>query len=81
MLKRRPIETAPRDGSRVRVFWTNEDGEESESIARYHSVDRLRRAGGDWEEADEGWWIFVNGHTQRRVEPTAWVTADEEEDD
>ena len=81
MPRRRPIETAPRDGSSVRVFWTNEDGEESASIARYRSLERLKRAGGDWDTADEGWWIFIDGRTQRRVEPTAWVVEDDADDD
>ncbi len=82
MPQRRSIDTAPKDGSKVRVFWTNEDGEESESIARYRSLAQLRQAGGDWDAADEGWWIFVDGHTQRRVEPTGWAAeGDESEED
>jgi len=81
MAKRRPIDTAPKDGSRVRVFWTDEDGEESESIARYRSLDQLRRAGGDWDEADAGWWIFIDGHTQRRIEPTAWAAEGDDSED
>lgn len=81
MAKRRPIDTAPKDGSRVRIFWTNEDGEESESIARYRSLDQLKRAGGDWDEADAGWWIFLDGRTQRRIEPTAWLAEGEADED
>lgn len=80
MAGRRPIDTAPKDGSSVRVFWTNADGEESESIARYRSLDKLRLAGGDWDDADAGWWIFTDGHTQRRVEPTAWAPQGAEDD-
>lgn len=72
MAKRRPIETAPRDGSQVRVFWTNEDGEESESIARYRALDRLKLAGGYWDDADTGWWTFVDSKTQIRIEPNDW---------
>ncbi len=81
MPERRPIDTAPRDGSKVRVFWTNADGEESESIARYRSLDNLKRAGGEWDDADTGWWIFADGSTQRRIEPTAWASASDDEDE
>jgi hypothetical protein len=80
MAARRPIDTAPKDGRKVRVFWTSEDGEESESIARYRSLDRLKRAGGDWDAADEGWWTFLDGRTQRRIEPTAWIAEGEEDE-
>jgi hypothetical protein len=78
MAERHPIATAPQDGSRVRVFWTNADGEESESIARYRSLDRLKRAGGYWDEADAGWWTFIDGRTQVRIEPTAWAAEGED---
>jgi hypothetical protein len=77
MTERRTMDSAPRDGRTVEVFWTDEDGEESLSPARYRSLERLRRAGGDWDEADEGWWIFIDSRTQKRVEPTAWVAGDE----
>jgi hypothetical protein len=80
MAKRLPIDTAPKDGRNVRVFWTNRDGEENESIARYRSIPRLRQAGGDWDQADEGWWTFTDGSTQLRIEPTAWAAESEEED-
>lgn len=81
MAKRLPIATAPKDGRNVRVFWTNADGEENESIARYRSLDRLRRSGGDWDKADEGWWTFTDGHTQIRVEPTAWAAEGDGDED
>jgi hypothetical protein len=81
MAKRLPIETAPKDGRKIRVFWTNADGEESESIARYRALDSLKRAGGDWDEADAVWWIFTDGHTQRRVEPTAWAAAGDDDEE
>lgn len=73
MSDRRPIDSAPKDGRNVRVFWTNEDGEESLSIARYRSLDRLLKSGGEWDSADEGWWTFIDGKTQRRIEPTGWL--------
>ncbi|MDW6022149.1 hypothetical protein SAZ10_10280 [Mesorhizobium sp. BAC0120] len=81
MSQRRPIDTAPKDGRKVHVFWTNADGEESESVARYHDLDRLRRAGGDWDEADAGWWTFTDSRTQQRIEPAAWVADGEENDE
>ena len=81
MAKRLPIATAPKDGRNIRVFWTNADGEENESIARYRSLDRLRQSGGDWDQADEGWWTFTDGRTQVRVEPTAWSSEGDDEDD
>ena len=81
MARRLPIDSAPRDGRKVRVYWTDANGVESESLARYRDVGRLQRSGGDWDEADAGWWIFTDGHTQRRIEPTAWAAegSDEEE--
>ena len=81
MPRRLPIDTAPKDGRKVRVFWTNADGEESESIARYRALDSLKRAGGDWDDADAGWWIFTDGHTQQRVEPTAWAADGDDEEE
>ena len=73
MATRRPIATAPKDGSKVRIFWTDADGQENESIARYRSLDRLKAAGGDWDEADAGWWIFTDSNKQQKVDPTAWI--------
>jgi hypothetical protein len=81
MAMRLPIDTAPKDGRKVRVYWTDATGVESESIARYRDVDRLRRGGGDWDDADAGWWIFTDGHTQQRIEPTAWAAERDDEDE
>jgi hypothetical protein len=81
MPQRRPIETAPKDGRKVRVLWTDPNGQVSETIARYHALDRLRRAGGDWDQSDVGWWIFVDGRTQVRIEPTGWIAGDEDEEE
>jgi hypothetical protein len=77
---RQPIATAPKDGSKVRIFWTDADGQENESTARYRSLDRLKAAGGYWDEADAGWWIFIDGGTQKKVEPTAWSAGEEEDE-
>jgi hypothetical protein len=80
MARRLPIDTAPKDGRKVRVFWTDANGVESESIARYRDVSRLQRSGGDWDDADAGWWTFIDGHTQRRIDPTAWAAEGDDED-
>ena len=81
MPNRLPIDTAPKDGRKVRVFWTNADGEESESIARYLDLERLKRAGGYWDEADVGWWIFTDSRTQQRIEPIAWAAERDDEEE
>lgn len=72
----KPIATAPRDGSTVMVRWTDAAGQKNESLARYRSPDRLRAAGGDWDESDAGWWVFTDGDTQKRVEPHSWMPVD-----
>jgi hypothetical protein len=81
MARRLPIDSAPKDGRKVRVFWTDAAGVESESVARYRDVARLRRGGGDWDDADAGWWTFTDGHTQQRIEPTAWAAECDDEDE
>jgi hypothetical protein len=80
MAERKPISTAPMDGSKITVHWTDEDGQENETIAQYRSLDRLRQSGGEWDAADEGWWAFVDGETQRKVHPDSWVPESEGED-
>ncbi len=82
MSKPQPIATAPRDGSKVTVFWTDRDGQENETIAQYRSLDRLKLAGGHWDDTDAGWWTYVDSDTQKRIEPHGWKPAggDEEED-
>ena len=42
-------------------------------IGRFQSLDRLKRAGGEWDDADAGWWVFTDSHVQMRVEPTISV--------
>ncbi|UGX86491.1 hypothetical protein [Phyllobacterium meliloti] len=88
MSGRQPIATAPKDGSKVQVFWKDEDGQENESLAQYRSLDRLKATGGQWDETDAGWWIFTDSNTQKKVTPHAWQPAnkagddeDEEDDD
>jgi hypothetical protein len=73
-----PIETAPKDGSSVEVCWTDRDGQENQSVARYRSLGRLKAAGGDWDEADAGWWTFIDGETLKKIEPHAWISGEAE---
>ncbi|MBA3449353.1 MAG: hypothetical protein H0T56_17455 [Pseudaminobacter sp.] len=78
-LARKPIETAPTDGTKIEVHWTDRDGQENRSIAQYRSLERLRAIGGDWDESDAGWWAFVDGETQKKISPHSWG-AEEDED-
>ncbi len=77
MAASKPISTAPMDGRKVRVVWTDEDGQENESMAQYRSLDRMRAGGGEWDDSDAGWWVFVDGSTQRKVTPHGWLGADD----
>jgi hypothetical protein len=81
MSGRQPIATAPKDGSKVQVFWKDEDGQENESLAQYRSLDRLKATGGQWDETDAGWWIFTDSSTQKKVTPHAWQPANTSGDD
>lgn len=81
MTTKRPIATAPKDGSKVTVYWTDRDGQENESIAQFRSLDRLKAAGGQWDDSDTGWWAYVDSDTQKRIEPYAWSSgADDDEE-
>lgn len=75
----RPIATAPQDGRKVRIVWTDEDGQENESVGQFRSLDRMRAGGGDWDDSDAGWWVFVDGATQRKVVPHAWMDGEPDE--
>ena len=75
---KKPISTAPRDGRKVTVCWTDALGQENESVARYRSTERLRAAGGDWDEADEGWWTFTDSNTQKKIDPHSWLSKQSE---
>ena len=77
----RPIDTAPHDGRKVTVLWTDEQGVENRTLAQYRSPERLRASGGDWDDNDGGWWAYVDSSTQRRIEPHSWVAGDGDEDD
>jgi hypothetical protein len=78
-MAKKPIETAPKDGSNVEVCWTDRDGQENQSIARYRSLERLRAAGGDWDEADAGWWTFIDSETQKKIVPHAWISGEDKD--
>lgn len=60
MADRKPIATAPTDGSKVTVTWKDGDGVINESIGQYR---------------DDGWWVYTDSHTQKKVEPTSWRPA------
>jgi hypothetical protein len=79
MASRRPIDTAPRDGRKVQVYWTDADGQENLSFAQYRSPAWLKQAGGDWDDSDAGWWAYVDGSTQKRITPTAWMSDPDED--
>ncbi|BAV47928.1 hypothetical protein MesoLj113a_20460 [Mesorhizobium sp. 113-1-2] len=57
MADRKPMSTAPTDGSKVSVMWKDSDGVVNESIAQYR---------------DGGWWVYIDSNTQKKVEPTSW---------
>jgi hypothetical protein len=59
MPDRQPISTAPKDGSRVTVYWTDSDGVANESVAR-------------WDREDGSWCIFTDSSTHKKIEPTSW---------
>ena len=83
MAKKLPISTAPMNGTKVTVLWTDEDGQENESVARFHSLAQLKADGGDWDEGDTGWWTFTDSRTQVKIDPTAWIAqgADDEDEE
>jgi hypothetical protein len=81
MADRKPIETAPRDGRKVQVYWTDIDGQENESIAQYRSLERLKASGGDWDESDAGWWAFIDSDTQKRISPHSWAPGEDDGED
>ena len=81
MAARQSIDTAPKDGSKVTVYWTDGDGVLNESIAHYRSAERLKALGGDVNPGEVGWWAAIDGHTQKKIEPTSWRPASDEEDD
>ena len=81
MAEPKPMETAPRDGRKITVLWTDRDGQENESIAQYRAPERQKQARGDWDESDAGWWAYVDSDTQKRIEPHGWMRAESGDED
>lgn len=81
MPERKPMASAPMDGTKISVFWIDRHGQENQSIAQYRSPDMLERSGAEWDAADVGWWTFVDADTQKRVNPAAWLPKDDDEED
>lgn len=81
MAETKPISTAPQDGRKVRIVWTDEDGQENEAPGQYRSLERLKALGGDADESDAGWWVFVDSSTQKKVMPHGWVSGDDSSSD
>jgi hypothetical protein len=67
-----PISSAPKDGSKVTIQWRDRDGVENSSIGQYRDSQ---------DPAQRGWWVFVDGDTQKRVEPHAWAGSAESDDE
>jgi hypothetical protein len=80
MGKPQAIASAPKDGRKVAVLWTDRDGQENQTIAHYRSLDQLRLAGGEWDEGDAGWWAYVDSDTQKRIEPHGWIPPGQDSD-
>ncbi len=79
MAATRSISTAPQDGRKVRIVWTDEDGQENEAPGQYRSLERLKALGADADESDAGWWVFVDSTTQKKVTPHGWVSPDDDD--
>ncbi len=81
MHKELPIATAPKDGRKITVVWTDEDDQRNESIAQYRTLAQLQAGGGQWDETDTGWWTFTDSKTQRKIEPIAWISGMDDSDE
>ncbi len=66
MADRKPISSAPTDGSKVTVMWKDSAGVINESIAQYR---------------DGGWWVYIDSDTQKKVDPTSWRPPSASDDD
>lgn len=76
----KPIDTAPKDGRKITVHWTDRDGVENTSIAQYRSPESLKSPG-HWDAGDAGWWAYIDSDTQKRIEPHSWSSAAEDDGD
>ncbi|OBQ74147.1 MULTISPECIES: hypothetical protein [unclassified Mesorhizobium] len=65
MAERKPIASAPKDGSKVTILWNDEHGVVNESVGQYR---------------DGGWWVYTDSNTQKKVEPTSWRPASANDD-
>ena len=68
MAERQPISTAPKNGSSVTVYWTDGNGVANESVGR-------------WDSEDNAWWVFIDGDTKKKVQPTSWRPASSDDSD
>jgi hypothetical protein len=75
-MNRQSIGTAPKDGRKVTVYWTDGDGVENESVAQYRAS-----GSGGWDAADAGWWAYVDSDTQKRISPHSWRPQDAEDEE
>jgi hypothetical protein len=66
MAERKPIASAPKDGSKVTIMWNDGDGVVNESIGQYR---------------DGGWWVYTDSNTQKKVNATSWRPASDDGDD
>lgn len=71
--ERQPIDTAPKDGRNIIVFWCDETDQEYAAIAWFRTWVEVCDLGGDWKPDDEGWWTYINSHTQEMIHPTHWI--------
>ncbi|TKB38942.1 MAG: hypothetical protein E5V67_10665 [Mesorhizobium sp.] len=65
MAERKPIASAPKDGSQVTILLNDEHGVVNESVGQYR---------------DGGWWVYTDSNTQKKVEPTSWRPASANDD-
>lgn len=80
MRKEMPIASAPKDGRKITVVWLDDDDQRNESIGQFRSLSQLQAAGGDWDETDTGWWVYVNSRTQQKVDPVGWISETDDDD-
>ena len=66
MAERKPIASAPKDGSKVTILWKDADGVVNESIGQYR---------------DGGWRVYTDSDTQKKVDATSWRPASDDGDD
>lgn len=80
MRKELPIVSAPKDGRKITVVWIDDNDQRNESIGQFRSLSQLQLAGGDWDETDTGWWVYLSSRIQQKVDPIAWIKEIEGDD-